>query len=128
MPKTAVPETVATRARVAVAWEAGLEAQAQRLAAELGLPLQGQGEVELLLALTPARLELREIAAGASGPVYADFVVGAAPTTAAATGADGGNRWPAPSVLKETLRRPFSTRPPGWAATPLCWPLSEPRW
>ena len=67
----------AGRARVAVAWEVGLEIQAQRLAAELGLPLAGEGDAALLLTLTPARLELR-VAAGTSGPVYADFVAGRA--------------------------------------------------
>lgn len=71
-------DTGAGGARVAVAWEAGLEAQAQRLAAELSLPLCTQLETALLLTLTPARLELREVAAGASGPVYADFVSGRA--------------------------------------------------
>lgn len=78
------------RARVAVAWEAGLEVQAQRLAAALSLPLctdPGARETDLLLTLTPERLELR-VAVGTSGsglvsgpisgPVYADFVAGRA--------------------------------------------------
>lgn len=69
--------TAVNKARVAVAWEAGLETSARRLAAELGLPLHGQGEAALLL-LTPVRLELREVAADAAGPVYADFVGGRA--------------------------------------------------
>lgn len=80
--KTAVCETAAPKARVAVAWEAGLEAPAQRLAAELSLPLYTGfptgDDAALLLTLTPARLELREVAAAAAGPVYADFVGGRA--------------------------------------------------
>lgn len=63
--------------RVAVAWETGLDAEAQRLAAELALPLLEQGEADLLLVVTPGRLELREVSTTA-GPVYADFASGRA--------------------------------------------------
>lgn len=87
MNETADPDPAAGRARVAVAWETGLEVQARQLAAALSLPLTGPDarETDLLLTLTPGRLELR-VAAGASGsvpgpisgPVYADFVAGRA--------------------------------------------------
>ncbi len=82
MNETADPNTAAGRARVAVAWEAGLEVQAGRLAAALSLPLctdPGAHEADFLLTLTPKRLELR-VAAGTSGsgPIYADFVAGRA--------------------------------------------------
>lgn len=63
---------------ICVAWNEGLETQARALAAQLGLPLAGEREAELLLLVTPARLELREVAANAAGPVYADFVAGRA--------------------------------------------------
>jgi len=64
-------------AEVAVAWEEGLESRARQLAAELSLPLRGQAEAALVLVVTPARLELREVA-GSAGPVYADFAGGRA--------------------------------------------------
>ncbi len=81
MNETADPDPAAGRARVAVTWETGLEVQARQLAAALSLPLTDLDvrETDLLLMLTPGRLELR-VAAGTSGsgPVYADFVAGRA--------------------------------------------------
>ena len=64
--------------RVAVTWETGLEDEAQQLADELSLPLISQADADLVLHLTPERLELRERAADAAGPVYADFTAGRA--------------------------------------------------
>ena len=64
--------------RVAVTWENGLEDEARRLADELSLPLGDQADADLALHLTPGRLELRERAADAAGPVYADFASGRA--------------------------------------------------
>ena len=81
--------------RVAV-WPDGddraLRARAEELAAELVLPLVGRGDegrrradaeveargCELLLVVTEARLELRENRRHAPGPVFVDFVSGAA--------------------------------------------------
>lgn len=63
---------------VCVAWNEGLEAEARALAAQLGLPLAGECGAGLLLVATRERLELREVAANAAGPVYADFVAGRA--------------------------------------------------
>lgn len=63
--------------RVAVVWETGLEAEAKNLAAELSLPLLAD-DAELLLSVTPERLELRERLPHAAGPVYADFASGRA--------------------------------------------------
>lgn len=69
-----MPPALAVVPTAAVAAE-----QAAVLAARLGLPLTapGEGDYELLLAVTPQRLELRETGPGACGPVYADFVEGA---------------------------------------------------
>lgn len=64
--------------RVAIAWETGLEDEARRLADELSLPLIRQADADLELHVTPGRLELRERAADAAGPVYADFTAGRA--------------------------------------------------
>jgi len=63
---------------VCIAWDEGLEAEARTLAAQLELPLAGQREAGLLLVVTRERLELREVAANAAGPVSADFVAGRA--------------------------------------------------
>jgi 16S rRNA (guanine1516-N2)-methyltransferase len=63
---------------VCVAWDEDLEAEARALAAQLGLPLAGEREAGLLLVVTRERLELREVAVNAAGPVYADFVAGRA--------------------------------------------------
>ena len=65
-------------ARVAITWETGLEDEARQLADELSLPLVHQADADLALHLTPGRLELRERAADAAGPVYADFTAGRA--------------------------------------------------
>jgi 16S rRNA (guanine1516-N2)-methyltransferase len=54
------------------AGDPALYSAARALAGELGLPLADNAP--LLLELTPERLQLRE--AGASGPVYVDFVGG----------------------------------------------------
>lgn len=53
-----------------------MEDEARRLADELSLPLAGQTEADLVLNVTPGRLELRE--RSAAGPVYADFASGRA--------------------------------------------------
>lgn len=55
-----------------------METEARRLADELLLPLVGQAGADLELHVTPGRLELRERAADAAGPVYADFASGRA--------------------------------------------------
>lgn len=54
--------------------------QAAALAASLNLPLvvaPHPAATPYLLALTPDRLELRELGPGAPGPIYVDFVAGA---------------------------------------------------
>ena len=53
--------------------------KARTLAAQLGLPLYNPAEntPALLLILTPERLELRQTAKGAEGPLFVDFLGGA---------------------------------------------------
>lgn len=57
----------------------GLADKAAALAAKLGLPLHNPETPAppLLLALTPARLELRQTGKGAEGPLFVDFGGGA---------------------------------------------------
>ena len=64
--------------RVAVcATESTLQPQARALARRLDLPLACMpGEYEILLRLTPRRLELVQTGRDAPGPVYVDFVSG----------------------------------------------------
>ncbi len=69
--------------RVAVAFDPAhpeLAAHAAAIAADLGLPLclDGTAGFDLCLVLTPQRLELRQAGPDAPGPVFADFVGGAA--------------------------------------------------
>ena len=64
--------------KVAVSWDEGLEAEAQTLAAQLGLPLSDEVQTDARLYLTKERLELRQTGPSAPGPVYADFVSGRA--------------------------------------------------
>jgi len=53
-------------------------AHAEEIAVELGLPLALSGDgFDLLLAVTPDHVELRETGPKAPGPVFADFVTGA---------------------------------------------------
>ncbi len=55
-----------------------MRAEAAALAQELGLPLALGPDfiADLLLVVTPQRLELHEAGSKAAGPVYADFVAG----------------------------------------------------
>jgi 16S rRNA (guanine1516-N2)-methyltransferase len=59
--------------------EAGLETAGRTLAERTGRPLATLGDrpFPFLLTLTPQRLELRQTAPGAHGPVYVDFSNGA---------------------------------------------------
>lgn len=61
---------------LAIAGALGQETEVDALAAALGFPVTT--EAALLLYRTDERLELRETAPGASGPIYADFVAGRA--------------------------------------------------
>lgn len=66
---------------IAVAAESPARASAAALALELELPLATDPfptSLTHLLVLTEARLELRELGPDAAGPVYADFISGAA--------------------------------------------------
>ena len=65
-------------ATLAVCAEGTLPGKAQGLAARLALPLVpvGSEEYDLLLVVTPQRLELRTIHPAGPGPVYVDFVGG----------------------------------------------------
>lgn len=61
-----------------LAAEVDLQAQAEQLARRLGLPLVAEPDAsELLLRLTPQRLELVQTGPDAPGPVYVEFVGGA---------------------------------------------------
>lgn len=55
------------------------QVQAERLAERLGIPLTltADAQYDLLLTVTPRRLELRDNSHGGCGPVYVDFVGGA---------------------------------------------------
>ena len=67
------------REKVAVSHTAPeLADKARGLAAQLGLPLYNPAETapDLLLTLTPARLELRQTTKGAEGPLFVDFLGG----------------------------------------------------
>lgn len=59
--------------------DAALLLQGEALAAELSLPLvtEPPAACELLLQLTPERLQMQQLGADAPGPVYVDFVEGA---------------------------------------------------
>ncbi len=69
----------ASIAVLAAGADRALHERAVALAATLGLPVADSPACacELLLAVTPARLELRSNAARGPGPVYAEFVHGA---------------------------------------------------
>jgi 16S rRNA (guanine1516-N2)-methyltransferase len=68
----------ANRVLAVIAIDDDLQAQAGQLAQRLGLPLATQaGDAELLLRLTPQRLELVQTGPDAPGPVYVDFLAGA---------------------------------------------------
>ena len=66
--------------RIAAAHELTADPEAAALLAELELPLVADPNADgftHLLAVTPERLELRELGPNAPGPVYADFAAGA---------------------------------------------------
>lgn len=69
-----------TQSSIAViANEVALLAQGEALAAELALPFvtEPAADCELLLQLTPERLQLQQLGPDAPGPVFVDFVEGA---------------------------------------------------
>lgn len=57
--------------------DGGDVAQAKEIAARLAIPVVAHDVADFELALTRYRLELREVALNAPGPVYVDFVGGA---------------------------------------------------
>lgn len=69
---------MATEKMAVMVSDATLLPQGQSLALELALPLVAMlpSECELLLQLTPERLQLQQIGADAPGPVYVEFVEG----------------------------------------------------
>ena len=70
---------IATTEKMAVmAGDVALLPQGQALALELALPLvtEPPASCELLLQLTPERLQLQQLGPDAPGPVYVDFVEG----------------------------------------------------
>lgn len=90
--------------------EASLQEAAYQLAARFGLSCEGGDAAPFALQLTPEHLQLVELAAGAPGPVFVDFLAGAVAhrlhfgggrgqTIAKAVGLKGGNN---PSVVDAT--------------------------
>lgn len=95
---------------VITATDDALEAEAQQLATQWGLPFSSNSDAHFQLQRTPERLQLIEIADDAPGPVFVDFLGGAVghrhrfgggrgQPIAKAVGLKGGNN---PSVVDAT--------------------------